>query len=757
MPALRDRLATALSGRYEIARELGRGGMATVYLSRDLKHDRRVAIKLLDPGVATALGPARFLREIRLTASLSHPHILPLLDSGEADGLVYYVMPYAEGESLRARLTREKRLAIDAALTLAAELADALSYAHGRGLVHRDVKPENVLLTAGHAVLSDFGIARAMTPSGGETLTQPSVVLGTPAYMSPEQVAGEGAIDARSDVFSLGCVVYEMLAGEPPFTGATPQAVMARRFAAPAPSIAERRPEVPASVVDALVRALAFEPRDRFASAAEFAEALKERGASFRSTGPPAQSIAVLPFTNLSGDVQDEYFSDGVSEEVMNALAQLPQLRVAARTSSFAFKGGAADVKEVGARLRVATVLEGSVRRAGTRVRITARLVDVASGYQLWSEQYDRELNDLFAIQDAVARAIAQRLELALTGPGDGMLVRPPTRNLEAYQLYLKGRHLWNRRGPTLPAALDYFERALALDERFAQAYAGLADSYTLLAFYGLRAPRDVMPLAKAAAERALALDDGIAEAHTSRGLIAWLYDWDRGTAERELDRAIALNSRYIVARCWRASLKATELDLDEAAAENERAVAIEPFSPFANVQLGLVLLIAGDATRATSSLQTAMELDPQFVMAHWVLGCAHALAGRYEDALGELRATVELSHHLPSMVASLAGVCAEAGRYDEARQLLTELRGRRSREYVPALSLAAVCAALGATDEAFDWLEQARADRDVGLLFLRDRVGTAAAYGMPTAVRVDQRYQALLKDVGITARTLSA
>ncbi len=745
-----DRLRTALDDRYAIERELGQGGMATVYLAEDRKHQRRVAIKVLRAELGAVLGPQRFLREIRLTAQLSHPHIVPLLDSGEAAGLLYYVMPLVEGESLRERLHREQRLSIDEAVSLSCEVADALSYAHGRGLVHRDVKPENVFLTAGHAVLSDFGIARAIDATSSETRTQTGIALGTPAYMSPEQVAGEKDVDGRSDIFSLGCVLYEILSGEPPFTGPTTRAVIARRFSAPAPSIADRRPEVPAYVARALTSALAFEPSDRFATAAAFAQALTDRGALPEATGAVEQSIAVLPFTNVGGDPEDEYFSDGITEEILNVLAQLPNLHVAARTSSFAFKGKPMELAEIGSKLRVATVLEGSVRKAANRVRITARLVNVASGYQLWSERYDRELDDIFAIQDAVARAIAQRLKLALGGLAGATLVRPPTQNLEAYQLYLQGRYIWNQRGVGLTKALEYFQRALALDEHFAQAHAGVADAYALLAFYGLRPPRDVMPRAKAAAQRALALDDRIAEAHASMGLINWLYDWDWAAAERELRRAIELNPRYIVARYWYAALRATRLQLDEAIAENERALAIEPLSTFANVQLGIAFLIAGRTTRAVAQLRTAIDLDPHFAMAHWALGGAHATESHYEDALAELRAAVELSHGLPSMVASLAAGYAEAGRADEARRLLEELRVRAQREYVPGLSLAAVCAALGETEEAFAWLDKACEERDVGLPFLRDRLGTAAAFGMPIALRGDPRYQALLRKVGV-------
>ncbi len=477
--------------------------MATVYLARDRKHGRPVAIKVLRGEIATALGPERFLREIEIAARLTHPHILPLHDSGQVDGFLYYVMPFVEGESLRGRLEREQQLPLEDALQITREVADALSFAHSRDVVHRDIKPENILFQAGHAVVSDFGIARAITAAASGTRTEAGIPIGTPGYMSPEQAAAELHLDGRSDVYSLGCVLYEMLAGGPPFTGPTPQAVLARHSLDPVPALRTVRQAVPLAVEQAVMKALEKMPADRFTTATEFADALRTPPAGRPAPAPAAaKSIAVLPFANLSPDPENEYFSDGITEEIINALGHLPGLHVAARTSSFAFKGKSTGIGEVGARLRVATVLEGSVRRAGSRVRITAQLVNVADGYHLWSERYDRELDDIFAIQDAIARTIAHRLELALAGPAGDLLVTPPTESLAAYQLYLKGRYFWNQRGAGLAKALDCFQQALLLDERFALAHAGVADAYTQLAFYGFRPPREVMPRAKAAAQR---------------------------------------------------------------------------------------------------------------------------------------------------------------------------------------------------------------------------------------------------------------
>jgi serine/threonine protein kinase len=411
-------LRAALADRYTIGRELGHGGMGIVLLAQDGKHHRQVAIKVLKPDLAAALGRERFLREIATAAGLNHPHILPLHDSGEAAGFLYYVIPYIEGESLRERLARERQLAIQDALQIAREVADALQYAHAHNVLHRDIKPENILLSAGHALVTDFGIARTITAGGGGQLTEVGSLVGTPAYMSPEQVDGSPHIDGRADLYSLGCVLFEMLVGEPAFKGSTLTAVIANKLSATVPSPRVSRESVPEAVDAAVRKAMASLPADRFATAAQFAEALGTPGPGEPAPAAvPDRSIAVLPFTNQSSDPETEYFSDGIAEEIINALAQLPGLHVAARTSSFAFKGKGLDIAEIGARLKVATVLDGSVRKAGNRVRITAQLVSVSDGYHLWSERYDSELDDVFAIQDHIAQAIASRFEVMLASP----------------------------------------------------------------------------------------------------------------------------------------------------------------------------------------------------------------------------------------------------------------------------------------------------------------------------------------------------
>src|SRR6266700_3398133 len=492
LTTLLARLQAAVADHYSVACEIGRGGMATVYRGDDLKLERQVAIKLLHPQLATGLGVERFLREIKTAAALSHPHIVPLFDSGESGGLLFYVMPYIEGETLRGLLTREGSLPIEDAVRIACEVLEALGYAHAHGVVHRDIKPENIIFSAGRALVTDFGIARAVTAASLEPLTIDGAV-GTPAYMSPEQVSQSPQLDGRSDIYSLGCTLYEMLTGSVPFTGPTAQAVMARQLLDVVPPIRSVRPAVPHALEQAVLTALAKVPADRFATAGQFARALNAPDEATLD-GEGGESIAVLPFANLSGDHDFEYFSEGIAEEITNALTHLPGLRVAARTSSFAFRGQGIDLAEVGAKLKVGTVLVGSVRRAGNRLRISAQLVKVADGYHLWSERYDREMPDVFAIQDEIAKAIANRLRVTL-GEDGAPLVTPATGNLDAYHLYLKGRYYLAQRGLGLKKALECFDQALALDPNYALAYAGLADACTVLAEDGVAPPRRAVEL----------------------------------------------------------------------------------------------------------------------------------------------------------------------------------------------------------------------------------------------------------------------
>jgi TolB-like protein/Flp pilus assembly protein TadD len=559
--------------------------MATVFLARDVKHDRLVALKVLHPELAAALGPERFLREIKVAARLNHPHIVPLHDSGQAGNLLYYVMPYVEGESLRQRLNREKQLPVEDALQIARNVAAALDYAHRHGVVHRDIKPENVMLHEGEALVTDFGIAKAVSVAGGENLTQTGVAVGTPAYMSPEQAAGEAEPDGRSDVYSLGCMLYEMLAGTQPFTGPTAQSVIARRFTEPAPSLRAARPTVPEVLDQAVAKALERVAADRFATAAQFAQAIVVHSGTTplgtthttsAAHATPGKSIAVLPFVNMSADPENEYFTDGIAEEIINALTKVQALRVASRTSAFAFKGKSEDIGEIGRKLKVATVLEGSVRKAGNKLRVTAQLVNVADGYHLWSERYDRQLEDVFAIQDEIAGNIVRALRVVLSDEEKRAIEQAPITDIEAYDYYLRGRQFFHQfRRTGIQFARRMFERAMEADPDYAPAYAGAADCCSFLYMYW-DASKANLEGADAYSKKALELAPGLAEAHASRGFAVSLsrqYD----QARREFETAIRLNPKLYEAHYLYARACFQEGKLEEAVQHYEDASRVQP------------------------------------------------------------------------------------------------------------------------------------------------------------------------------------
>ncbi len=682
------RLTSALQDRYRLERELGHGGMATVYLAEDLKHHRKVAVKVLRPELAATLGPERFLREIETTANLRHPHILPLYDSGATDGFLFYVMPFVEGESLRDRLNREKQLPIDAALQIAREVADALSYAHGRGVIHRDIKPENILLESGHAVVADFGIAQAVRAAGGERLTETGLTIGTPVYMSPEQAAGERDLDGRSDLYALACVLYEMLAGQPPFTGATAEILVRQHLSVDPPPITNYRPAVPAAVASALARALAKAPADRFNPVGQFSEALQrtpaaggppaETGsrsggghAATRQTGPrwvivavavviglgglgviwhrrssvaplPSKSVAVLPFVDLSPDRTGAYLGDGLAETLINALANAPGLSVAARTSAFSFRDKPEDVREIGKQLGVATVLEGSVQKAGDRLRVTAQLIKTSDGLHLWSQSFDRSSADIFAVQDEVARAVVTALQGKLVVGSDTSSVSDGTGNPAAYDAYLLGRFYWNKRTvPDLVRAVEYFQQAIRIDSGYAQAWTGLADCYVLFGPSEYAVPGvnfdSVLTLAERAARRAIALAPRLGEPQTSLGMILeYRLKWDEaGDAYRQ---GIALSPRYATGHQWYASHLMVWNRWDEVIAELERARELDPLSHVIIVGLAQALDGADRTAEAEPLYQQAQSLSPNHPGAQIFLFGHDLIRGRLDAAASDYR-----------------------------------------------------------------------------------------------------------------------
>ena len=751
------RLTAALADRYQVEREIGRGGMATVYLAHDGKHDRKVAIKVLHASVASAIGPERFLNEIRVAARFSHPNILGLIDSGTLDlggpfPTPYYVMPFVDGESLRDRLTREGQLPVSDALRIAREVADALTYAHAHGVLHRDIKPENILLTGGHALVADFGIAKAVDSASETNLTTQGMIVGTPAYMSPEQASGERGLDGRVDIYALGCVLYEMLAGEHPFSAPTPQTMMVRVLTERPRPLRAVRPAIPPALDVVVARALERSPADRHATADELARALAAaqdaglapgsrgrwrlvaavglpamllvgigvavlgRGGHAGSASAPARSLVVLPFANTSGNKEDEYFSDGMTDELAATLAKVPGLRVAARSSAYQFKGRNVDVHDIGRQLAVGAVVDGSVRRDGDSLHITAQLVNVTDGLALWSDAYVREVHGVFTIPDQIAGAIARALRLNAGGsghPGVG------TTSLEAHDLYLRGRFFWNRRDQDgFRKGIEYFGQAIARDSSYAQAWAGLGESYSLMGGFGYMAPTEAFARARAAANRALTLDSALADAHTALGFIHLFYDWDWTAAQERFDQALALDPRYGEARLFHGWYLLAVNRPEEAIAELRGAAADEPVSLILSTRLGTMLMFAGRYDEARAQFRRALELDPNYPLAHLDLARVYAARGENDSALAELRRSPE---NVGSYGLGLLGyTLAKAGRRTEAMAEIRRLQSDSTRPYAVALPIAQIYGALGDRDHAFQWLDRAFADRNWPLFFCR-------------------------------------
>ncbi|HTT69519.1 MAG TPA: protein kinase [Gemmatimonadales bacterium] len=750
MTEVEDRLAAALAGRYRFERELGSGGMATVFLAEDLKHHRYIALKTLRSDVAESMEADQFLLEIEIAAALTHPHILPLYDSGEADGLVYYVMPYVEGPSLRQRLQAEPRLPLAEALRIARQVVGALDYAHRRGLVHRDIKPENIMLYEDAALVTDFGIALALRSARAGTPSADGTVVGTPLYMSPEQAMGD-PVDLRSDLYSAGCVLYEMLAGAPPFGGETTMEITAQKLVDPVPPLRAGRPEVPAEIEAALARALASRADERFATAAEMAAALEpparvSTGRRRRTGGgapaaAPSPSIAVLPFANPGADPDAEIFSDGIAEELTNALSRLDGLRVVARASAFAFKGRQEDARGIGQQLGVGAVLEGSVRRSGNRVRVTAELVNVADGYRLWADRYDRTVDDVFAIQDEIASAIADVLEAKLLGAPKAYAQEPARKgDPKAFEHYLRGRHLWNQRTTAaLEQSVAEFDRALAIDPAHAPAQAAIADSYVILGVYSHRPPDEVMPKARAAAEQALAIDSSLAEAHTSLACVRALYEWDWAAADALFRRAIAYNPQYATAHQWYAmNCLVPTGRFQEAQTELDRALALDPLSLAVHISVGLRHFYARDLAAAAAELEKTLRLNAEFGAAYYFLGHAYIAMGRFDEAVAPLERAVRLQGGSAETMAAQATAHAFAYQRPQAEALLADLERRAHETYVSPALLAQVQLALGDQAAALDRLEEAAARRAADVVWLK-------VHPIYDAVRGHPRFRALL------------
>ncbi len=744
-----EALRVELRERYAIEEMIGRGGMADVYRAMDLKHGRPVAVKVLRREIGDAMGADRFAREIEIAARLQHPNILPVYDSGQAAGTLFYTMPYVPDGSLRTRLDHLRTIPLDEALDIVREVADALAFAHRCQIVHRDIKPENILFLAGHAVVADFGIARAIESLGQERLTLAGYGLGTPEYMSPEQAFGEAVIDGRSDIYSLACVAYEMLAGVPPHTGASVVAILHHKATEPMPPLARHRAEL-AALDPVLARAMHPDAAKRFPSAVEFAGALRDSatGKAAAPAGLPAEgggtSIVVLPFTNVSGGHDDDYLSDGITDDLTYALARLPDLRVVARTSAFMFKDHVDDARTIGRRLGVQHLLEGTLRRAGSRLRITARLIDAGTGYEAWAQRYDREFTDVFAVQDDITGAIVHALRIRL---GATPVPRGPasTGNLLAYQHFLEARFEWNRRTETgMQKSLSLVRQVIELDPSFAAAHAALAESFVTLAVYGQMAPSQAMPPARHAAEEALQLEPAEPAALAARGCVRAMYDWDWAGAEADFRLAVAQQPQAPTAYQWYAMNLLVPLKrFEEARQQLARAREFDPLSSVVASSWALVHYFEGDYGRAIAEQEQLLARDPEFGMAHFFIGQASIAAGQADRGIEHLQRAMTLVGESPEIVATLAVARAATGDATAAREIATTLATRARSEYVSPVLLAQIHTALGESDSALDALDRAADVRATDLVWIGVR---------PTfdELRLDARFHALVERIGV-------
>ncbi|MFN0181279.1 MAG: protein kinase domain-containing protein [Gemmatimonadales bacterium] len=745
-----------VGSRYQLERELGRGGMAIVYQAVDRKHNRRVAVKVFHRHVAEALGADRFHREIAIAARLQHRGIVALFDSSQTADSLYYVMPLVEGETLRSRLTGEPRLEVLTAMAIAREVAEALSYAHRKGVVHRDIKPENILLAEGHALVADFGIARALDSAGGDRLTETGFALGTPAYMSPEQAAGVKHVDARSDLYSLGCMLYEMLAGVPPFVGPTAQATLVRRLTDAAPSVRRARPDVPPALERVVAKALAKEPDGRHATAeallAELVAATPpttgpdsgrpRRGISRRGLGvlsglvvmagvagyaaltsrgngaglPEITSLAVLPIEDLSGDPGQAYFADGMTDALISNLAEIRALkRVISRTSMMRYKGSTKSLPEIARELEVDAVVEGTVLRSGGRVRVVAKLIPASTDSPVWTKDYNRDLSDVLKLQSELARAVAEEIRARLT-PEESARLTARARPIkpEALEAYLLGNHHLRTNEDDLRQAISYFERAVGLDRDYAAAYAGLSRAWAMRGVWGSVKHSEVAGVAREAALQAVALDDLLPAGHIELATVK-LYDYDWSGAEHELRRALELDPNNARAHQQYADLLMALERHDQAIREIQRAVQLDPLSSFLESRYARVLYRARRYQEALPHVERALALDPNpgNAMPYWIKAELFAEMGRYQDATANLSLAREHGGRVNEIDAVGAMIDARAGMRAQALRTLERLRRTTDSAAFANASTAYAYTALGDKDRAFHILFRLVSERD--------------------------------------------
>jgi TolB-like protein/Tfp pilus assembly protein PilF/tRNA A-37 threonylcarbamoyl transferase component Bud32 len=782
--------------RYQVIEELGRGGMGRVYKVYDTEIKEKIALKLLKPEIGVDRETVeRFRNELKFARKIGHRNVCKMYDLNKEESAYYLTMEYVHGEDLKRLIKKMGFIPTGKTVSIARQICQGLAEAHSLGIVHRDLKPQNIMVDeGGNAKIMDFGIARSLKLKG---MTGAGVMIGTPEYMSPEQVEGKET-DPRSDIYSLGVVLYEMVTGRVPFEGDTPFTIGVKHKSEAPGNPKELNALIPDGLSRLILRCLAKEKDKRYQTSEEIISDLdkiekglpttdrivperktltsreitvkfnlkkllfpglvivalviaagiilwrvfpKKEAVSAKS-GP--SSIAVLPFVDDSPEKGHEYLCEGIPNTLINALNTIKNLRVPARTSAFSFVGKGLDIQGIGQKLNVDNVLEGSIQVVGNNLRVTASLIKVKDGYQLWNATYDRKLEDVFTIQDDIAQAIVKALKIKLLGEQEGRLVKRYTENMEAYKLYLEGLYYWNKRtGKDLNKAIELFNQAIDKDPNYALAYVGLADSYSLLTIYSDARPRDAYPRAKAAATKALEIHETLAEAHNSLAYVNHRYDWNWKGAEAEFKRALELNPNYATAHFWYGELLMYFGRFEESIREMKRALELDPVSLVINANLGYTYLIAQQPDQALAQLHKTLEMDPNFAYTRLILGRVYIAKNKFSEAIDELKKARELSGNAVIMAATLGVAYAVAGKLKEAKGILEELKARSQKQYVSSLWIGNLCGAMGDTDKFFELANKAYEERSEGLIGIKILPPWAPFHS-------DPRYKALLKKMGL-------
>jgi serine/threonine protein kinase len=738
---------STFAGRYQIIEELGRGGMGRVYKVLDNELKESAALKLLKPEIATDEKTIeRFRNELKLARKISHKNVCRMYHLSKKENTYYITMEYVAGEDLKSLIRKIGQLPVAKAISITKHLCEGLAEAHKLGIVHRDLKPQNITIDKdGNARIMDFGIARSLSAKG---ITGAGMMIGTPEYMSPEQVEGNET-DQRSDIYSLGIILYEMVTGRTPYEGDTALSIAMKHKNETPINPREFNTLVSEDLSQLILRCMEKDKERRFQQANELLSELSKIGIERPEIKKLIEtkwksSIAVLPFTDLSPQKDQEYFCDGLSEELINALTKIKDLRVVARTSAFSFKGEKMDVREIGKKLDVEAVLEGSVRKAGNRLRITSQLINVADGYHLWSEKYDRDMEDIFAIQDDVTLAIVDTLKVELLGAEKIELIKRHTEDLEAYNLNLMGRHYVKRfTKEGLQKGLESFQQAIEKDPKYASPYVGIAMYYINLGFWNFVPPKQAFPRAKEAAEKALEIDDSLGEAHSAMGFEKMLYEWDWEGAEKEHKRALELNPSNASSRILYAHYLWILGRFEEALGECKRAQELNPLSRNVAQTRATILMTMRQYDRSIEEYKALLEISPDYYTARFWLAFPYAFKGMHDEAVASIDEAMAVSRGGAPLMWTVKGfIYSITGKKEEAKKTLDQMLEQSKRSYVAPWMIAGIYIGLGDRDKAFEWIEKAFKERDHWLIYLK-------VNPIFDNLRSDPRFSKILKRMG--------